>query len=91
MINIKNHKVNIKGKIENDYYRIMGFNYNTCLALTYIIYDGNIHIPCLIIEECGLVEAVSIPLRYTPLFACRAIVKSLKLAMFPKTVQKIHK
>lgn len=94
MINIKNcknYKNNIKVEIKNDHYRVMCFSYNECVALTYLIYDGNIHIPCLTIEECGLVEAVSVPSRYKRLFVCRAIVKCLKAVMFPEAVRKYNR
>lgn len=58
------------------------------LALTTIAYDGDIRIPCEVIEKGGLVRCVSFKLKYMPWFASRSIVKGLKFIMFPKKICK---
>lgn len=73
-----------KIQIQNNRARIMCKNYTACLCLTYVIYNGNIRIPCEIVEEYGLVEAVETKVKYLPWLACRMIMKGLKAGMFPK-------
>lgn len=73
-----------KVQIQNDSCKLMCKHHAACLSLTYTIYDGNIRIPCEIVEEHGLVEAVEMKLEYTLWFACRILMKALKATMFPK-------
>ncbi len=71
-------------QIENDSFKLIGKHHAACLGLTYVIYNGNIRIPCKIVEEYGLVEAVEMKVKYLPWLICRMIMKSLKMIMFPK-------
>lgn len=73
-----------KTQIQNNSCKFMCKNYSACLCLTYVIYNGNIRIPCEIVEEYGLVEAVETKLIYLPWLACRMFIKGLKIGMFPK-------
>lgn len=52
------------------------------------LYDGDIRIPCEVIEKDGLVRCVSFKLKYMPWFAGRSFVKGLKFIMFPKRICK---
>lgn len=75
---------NYEAQIKNGHLRIKGVTHLGCLALTSIVYDGDIRIPCVVIEQDGMVRCVSFKLRYIPWFAGRSIVKGLKFIMFPK-------
>lgn len=73
-----------KLQIENDSFKLIGKHHAVCLGLTYVIYNGNIRIPCEIVEEYGLVEAVETKVKYVPWLFCRMFIKGLKIAMIPK-------
>nr|DAQ77833.1 MAG TPA: hypothetical protein [Caudoviricetes sp.] len=80
-----------KIQIQNDSAKLMCKNYNACLGLTCVIYDGNIRIPCEIVEAYGLVEAVKMKVIYLPWFGCRMFMKGLKIIIFPKQFKKFIK
>lgn len=84
----KIYNSNCETQLKNDYLRIKGITHLGCLSLTAIVYDGDIRIPCEVIEKGGLVRCVSFKLIYMPWFASRGIAKSLKFTMFPKRVCK---
>lgn len=88
MNNDKSPYSNYETQLENGYLRIKGATHLGCLALTAIVYDGDIRIPCEVIEKDGLVRRISFKLKYMPWFASRSIVEGLKLIMFPKRVCK---
>ena len=75
---------NYETQLKNGYLRIKGITHLGCLALTAFAYDGDIRMPCVVIEKGGLVRCVSFKLIYMPWFACRSIAESLKIIMFPK-------
>ena len=79
---------NYEVQLKNGYLRIKGITHLGCLSLTTIVYDGDIRIPCEVIEKDGLVRRISFKLKYMPWFASRSIVKGLKFIMFPKRVCK---
>ena len=79
---------NYEVQLKNGYLRIKGITHLGCLALTVIVYDGDIRIPCEVIEKDGMVRCVSFKLRYMPWFASRGIAESLKLIMFPQRICK---
>lgn len=79
---------NYEVQLKNGYLRIKGITHLGCLSLTTIVYDGDIRIPCEVIEKDGLVRCVSFKLRYMPWFASRSIAESLKLIMFPQRICK---
>ena len=79
---------NYEVQLKNGYLRIKGITHLGCLALTAIVYDGDIRIPCEVIEKDGIVRCVSFKPRYAPWFGIRGIVKGLKFIMFPKRVCK---
>lgn len=80
---------NYEVQLKNGYLRIKGTTHLGCLALTAIVYDGDIRIPCEVIEKDGMVRCVSFKLRYMPWFASRSIAESLKLIMFPQRICKL--
>lgn len=84
----KIYNSNYKTQLKNGYLRIKGVTHLGCLALTGTVYDGDIRIPCEVIEKDGLVRCVSFKLKYIPWFASRSIVKGLKFIMFPKRICK---
>lgn len=84
----KIYNSNYETELKNGYLRIKGITHLGCLALTAIVYDGDIRIPCVVIEKGGLVRYVSFKLIYMPWFACRSIAKGLKFIMFPKRICK---
>ena len=88
MNNDKIYNMNYESQLKNGYLRIKGITHLACLALTAIVYDGDIRIPCEVIEKDGMVRCVSFKLIYMPWFAGRSIAESLKLFMFPKRVCK---
>lgn len=77
---------NYKVQLKNGYLRIKGITHLGCLALTAIAYDGDIRMPCVVIEKGGLVRCLSFKLKYMPWFASRSIAKGLKLIMFPQRI-----
>ena len=79
---------NYEAQLKNGYLRIKGITHLGCLSLTAIVYDGDIRMPCVVIEKGGLVRCVSFKLIYMPWFASRSIAKSLKLIMFPQRICK---
>lgn len=79
---------NYEAQLKNGYLRIKGITHLGCLTLTCLVYDGDIRIPCVVIETGGLVRCLSFKLKYAPWFASRTIVKGLKCIMFPKRVCK---
>lgn len=79
---------NYETQLKNGYLRIKGITHLGCLSLTTIVYDGDIRIPCVVIEKDGMVRCVSFKLRYAPWFGIRGIVKGLKLIMFPQRICK---
>lgn len=79
---------NYEVQLKNGYLRVKGITHLGCLALTVIVYDGDIRIPCEVIEKGGLVRCVSFKLKYMPWFAGRSIAKGLKSIMFPISVCK---
>ena len=84
----KIYNSNYETQLKNGYLRIKGVTHLGCLALTGTVYDGDIRIPCEVIEKDGLVRCVSSKLKYMPWFASRSIVKGLKFIMFPKRICK---
>lgn len=84
----KIYNSNYETQLKNGYLRIKGVTHLGCLALTGTVYDGDIRIPCEVIEKDGLVRRVSFKLKYMPWFASRSIVKGLKFIMFPKRICK---
>lgn len=88
MNNDKIYNSNYEAQLKNGYLRIKGITHLGCLALTAIVYDGDIRMPCVVIEKGGLVRCVSFKPRYAPWFASRNIAKGLKFIMFPKRVCK---
>lgn len=84
----KIYNSNYETQLKNGYLRIKGVTHLGCLALTGTVYDGDIRIPCEVIEKDGLVRCVSFKLIYMPWFASRSIAKSLKFTMFPKRICK---
>ena len=79
---------NYETELKNGYLRIKGISHLGCLALTTIVYDGDIRIPCEVIEKDGMVRCVSFKLIYMPWFASRSIAKGLKFIMFPQRICK---
>lgn len=79
---------NYEVQLKNGCLRIKGITHLGCLSLTAIVYDGDIRIPCEVIEKDGIVRCVSFKLRYMPWFASRSIAESLKLIMFPQRICK---
>lgn len=79
---------NYETQLKNGYLRIKGITHLGCLSLTTVVYDGDIRIPCVVIEKDGLVRCVSFKLKYMPWFASRSIAKGLKYIMSPKKVCK---
>lgn len=77
-----------EAQLKNDYLRIKGITHLGCLALTAFAYDGDIRMPCVVIEKGGLVRCLSFKLKYMPWFASRSIAKGLKFIMFPKKICK---
>lgn len=77
-----------EAQLKNGYLKIKGVTHLGCLALTGTVYDGDIRIPCEVIEKDGLVRCVSFKLKYMPWFAGRSFVKGLKFIMFPKRICK---
>lgn len=75
---------NYEAQLKNGYLRIKGITHLGCLSLTTVVYDGDIRIPCVVIEKDGLVRCVSFKLKYMPWFASRSIAKGLKYIMSPK-------
>ena len=77
---------NYEAQLKNGYLRIKGITHLGCLSLTTVVYDGDIRIPCVVIEKKkdGLVRCVSFKLKYMPWFASRSIAKGLKYIMSPK-------
>lgn len=51
MNNDKSPYGNYETQLENGYLRIKGATHLGCLALTAIVYDGDIRIPCEVIEK----------------------------------------
>lgn len=91
MNNNNNDKISngyYEAQLKNGYLRIKGITHLGCLLLTTIVYDGDIRIPCVVIEKDGMVRYVSFKLKYMPWFAGRSIAKGLKLIMFPKRICK---
>lgn len=86
MNNDKIYCSNYEAQLKNGYLRIKGITHLGCLSLTAIVYDGDIRMPCEVIEKGGMVRCVSFKLRYMPWFASRSIVKGLKLIMFPQKI-----
>ena len=84
----KIYNSNYETQLKNGYLRIKDITHLGCLSLTAIVYDGDIRIPCEVIEKDGLVRCVSFKPRYAPWFGIRGIVKGLKFIMFPKRVCK---
>lgn len=84
----KIYNSNYEAQLKNGYLRIKGITHLGCLALTVFAYDGDIRMPCVVIEKGGLVRCVSFKLRYIPWFASRSIAKGLKLIMFPQMICK---
>jgi hypothetical protein len=84
----KIYNSNYETELKNGYLRIKGISHLGCLALTTIIYDGDIRIPCEVIEKDGMVRCVSFKLIYMPWFASRSIAKGLKFIMFPQRICK---
>lgn len=84
----KIYNSNYETQLKNGYLRIKGVTHLGCLALTGTVYDGDIRIPCEVIEKDGLVRCVSFKLKYMSWFASRSIVKGLKFIMFPKRICK---
>lgn len=84
----KIYNSNCETQLKNDYLRIKGITHLGCLSLTAIVYDGDIRMPCEVIEKDGLVRCVTFKPRYAPWFGIRGIVKGLKFIMFPKRVCK---
>lgn len=87
----KIHNSNYETQLKNGYLRIKGVTHLGCLALTTVVYDGDIRIPCEVIEKDGLVRCVSFKLKYMPWFASRSIVKGLKFIMSPPPKKKVCK
>lgn len=79
---------NYETQLKNGCLRIKGITHLGCLTLTFFAYDGDIRMPCVVIEKGGLVRCVSFKLIYMPWFASRSIAKSLKLIMFPQRIWK---
>ena len=77
-----------EAQLKNGYLRIEGITHLGCLLLTAIVYDGDIRMPCEVIEKGGTVRCISFKLKYMPWFASRSIVKGLKFIMFPKRICK---
>lgn len=84
----KIYNSNYESQLKNGYLTIKAISHLGCLALTTIAYDGDIRIPCVVIEKCGLVRSISFKLKYMPWFAGRSIAESLKFIMFPKKICK---
>ena len=80
----KIYNSNYETQLKNGYLRIKGITHLGCLALTAFAYDGDIRMPCVVIEKGGLVRCLSFKLSYMPWFASRSIVKSLKFIMLPQ-------
>lgn len=51
MNNDKSPYSNYETQLENGYLRIKGATHLGCLALTAIVYDGDVRIPCEVIEK----------------------------------------
>ena len=51
MNNDKIYNSNYEAQLENGYLRIKGITHLGCLALTAIVYDGDIRMPCVVIEK----------------------------------------
>lgn len=73
-------------ELKNGYIRTVAISPLGRLALTALAYDGDMRIPCVVIEECGQVQRLSFDARYAFRFACRGVVKSLKYRMFPRRI-----
>lgn len=84
----KIYNSNYETQLKNDYLTIKGITHLGCLTLTAFAYDGDIRMPCVVIEKGGLVRCIRFKLTYMPWFASRSIAKSLKFIMFPKRVCK---
>lgn len=84
----KIYNSNYETQLKNGYLRIKGITHLGCLALTAFAYDGDIRMPCVVIEKGGLVRCVSFKLSYMSWFASRSIVEGLKIIMFPKRICK---
>lgn len=88
MNNDKIYNSNYEAQLKNGYLRIKGITHLGCLALTAFAYDGDIRMPCVVIEKGGLVRCLSFKLKYMPWVASRSIAKGLKFIMFPKRICK---
>lgn len=88
MNNDKSPYSNYETQLENGYLRIKGITHLGCLVLTAFAYDGDIRMPCVVIEKDGMVRCVSFKLKYMPWFASRNVAKGLKFIMFPKRICK---
>lgn len=84
----KIYNSNYETQLKNGYLRIKGITHLGCLVLTAFAYDGDIRMPCVVIEKDGMVRCVSFKLKYMPWFASRSIAKGLKFIMFPKRICK---
>lgn len=84
----KIYNSNYETQLKNGYLRFKGITHLGYLALTAFAYDGDIRMPCVVIEKGGLVRCLSFKLKYIPWFACRSIAESLKIIMFPKRICK---
>lgn len=42
---------NYEAQLKNGYLRIKGITHLGCLSLTTVVYDGDIRIPCVVIEK----------------------------------------
>ena len=80
----KIYNSNYESQLKNGYLTIKGISHLGCLVLTTIAYDGDIRIPCEVIEKGGLVRSISFKLKYMPWYVSRSIAKSLKFIMFPQ-------
>ena len=84
MKNYKSPDANYDVQFKNDLCITTGITHLGHLALTCFAYDGDIRIPCVVVEECGLVRCLIFETKYIPWVVGRLIVKGLKYAIFPR-------